>query len=71
MHALEQWKLDKYKTEVGKLTSEEALTLALEAEQFMKDCGPFDPAFAFFSNQYRMMLDYADLLDKEERSHAG
>ncbi|QRE00146.1 hypothetical protein [Burkholderia phage BCSR5] len=66
MHPLHKWKLDKYKAQFPGLNSEQALQLAIEAEQFKNDCGPMDPAFEYFANQQHVFTQYAELLAEEE-----
>lgn len=63
---LERAKLGKYIASVGRMTVDEALSLAVEAEQFAKDVGVHDMAYAKFSNDSRHFLQYAELLEKEQ-----
>lgn len=65
LNAVEQRKLSKYLEHVGRMTSDEALQLALEAEQIAKDVGPTDYAFAKFKNDEIHFFEYAELLEKE------
>lgn len=67
MNLLETKKLEIYKSRIGLMTSDQALELALEAEQFAKDCGPFDVAFGYMKHQQRTFEEYALLLEKETR----
>jgi hypothetical protein len=67
---LEAEKLRLYKKRIGAMTAAEALELAMESEQFMRDCGPFDAAFEHFARSCREMTNYAELLEKEEQSAA-
>lgn len=64
---LECRKLDVLKRRfgVGKLCADEALKMALEAEQTCKDIGPRDPAFLFFKNQQQDLENMALLIEKE------
>lgn len=63
---LEVWKLERIKKKLGVLTSEEAFALALHADQFLKDTPMHDPAWEYLTTQRMEMLDYAELLEKEE-----
>lgn len=66
MTLLEARKLEMYKSKIGAMTSEQALTLALEAEQIAKECGPFDVAYEQFKRQQITFEEYALLLEKAE-----
>ena len=66
MTLLETRKLEKYKNHIGLMTSEQALQLALNAEQIAKDCGPFDIAFEHIKRQQLTFEEYALLLEKAE-----
>ena len=61
-------KLEEYKKLIGILSKEEALTLAAEADDFLGQLGPFDPAWAFFQRQRNAMFQYAELLEWEENA---
>lgn len=63
-NSIEKRKLEFYKSELGLMSSTEALLLAIESEQIAKNCGPFDPAYTLFSRQSRQFEDYALLLEK-------
>jgi hypothetical protein len=65
---LEKFKIDRYRKAYGDMTSDEALTCALQVEQFKKDCGPDDIAFVHFSNEQTYMEEFAMLIEKEENS---
>lgn len=49
----------------GFISAEEALELAINAEKMKRDCGPFDPAFEYFSREQQAMETFALLLEKE------
>lgn len=49
----------------GQLCADEALLMALEAEQTCKDIGPLDPAFLHFKNQQQDLENMALLIEKE------
>lgn len=66
MTLLEARKLEMYKSRIGLMTSEQALQLALDAEQIAKDCGPFDIAFEQMKRQQLTFEEYALLLEKAE-----
>ena len=63
MTPLEKRKLEAYKQKIGELTIDDALMLAIEAEEHKIACGPFDPAFSYMFNQQRMFEEYALLLE--------
>lgn len=69
--ALEGQKLRFYKKRIGEMNSSEALALAMDSEQFMKDCGPFDIAFPHFAQSREDLINYAELLEKEEQAVAA
>lgn len=48
------------------MTADEALLLAIEAEQTAKDCGPGDPAFLHFAKEARMLENFAYLIEKKD-----
>ena len=56
-------KLSLYQKKFGEMTSEEALHIAIEAEQFCKDCGPHDQAYQHFSRQKHDFEKYALILE--------
>jgi len=60
---LQRMKLEHFEKAIGPLSSTEALTLAIEAEQITKACGPFDPAYAVIKQQQLHMEQYAELLE--------
>lgn len=69
MTALESMQLQFLRKEFGeKITAEEALALAINAEQIKVDCGPFDPAFPRFEEEQRLLELLALLIEKEARS---
>lgn len=49
--------------EVTERSPDEWLQLALNAEKTKLDCGPFDPAFEFLSNQQRRYEEAAALAE--------
>jgi hypothetical protein len=55
----------------GFLTADEALRLALEAEQIKRDCGPGDPAWQRFAYEQQAMETMALLLEKEAAAKAA
>jgi hypothetical protein len=59
-------RLNHYRGRFGAMTSEEALLIALDADQFKRDMGPFDPAFRKFAQDEIDFTSYAELLEKEE-----
>lgn len=60
---LEQRMLALYRKLYGCLTAQEALDLAEQAEKYLVECGPYDPAYSHFVEQRDRMLAYAALLD--------
>lgn len=48
----------------GVFTADEALALALHAENIKRDCGPYDPAWKRFSYEQQAMETMALLLEK-------
>lgn len=54
--------LDKYKEHYGPMTSEEAMTLAVEADEHCCILGPFDPAYGYFNRERGELERYAYLL---------
>lgn len=60
------FRLTVYRKKFGVLTSSEAMELALNDEQIMRDCGVGDPAFEHFANSKEQMFNYAVLLEKIE-----
>lgn len=61
-----QLKLLHFERKYGKLTKDEALQLAIDADKFKTDCGVFDIAFSKFAEDTRGMLEYAELLERLE-----
>jgi hypothetical protein len=59
-------KLKHYRDRLGPMTSNEALTISLGAEQTRLDIGVFDPAASHFTQEQIDFLNYAELLEKEE-----
>lgn len=55
----------------GFLTADEALALALHAEQIKRDCGPSDPAWQRFAYEQHAMEAMALLLEKEAAAKAA
>lgn len=66
MTDLEKRKLARYKASMPGITVNELLELAIQADTFATDCGPFDPAFMTFTQQRTDLLNYAELLEKEQ-----
>jgi hypothetical protein len=60
-------KIKMYEQRYGAMTSAEAFSLALAAEQTALDCGPFDRATPFFTQQKLDFEKYAALLETEGR----
>jgi hypothetical protein len=48
-------------------TIEENMFLALQQEQIMRDCGPFDPYYRIAKSNVDYYLTCASLLEKGER----
>ncbi|MGL4261907.1 MAG: hypothetical protein ACRCTX_09835 [Afipia sp.] len=67
MNELEKIKLSRLKQRLGEMSSEEALNIALSAEEYKKMCGAFDQATPMFAEQLRTFEEYAFLLEKEEQ----
>ncbi len=65
MTELERMKLAKFKANVGYVTIEEAIALAIEAEEHKRAVGPLDGTFLYMANQQRVFEEYALLLEKE------
>lgn len=59
-------KLEFLTKKYGHFTKEEALQLAIEAEQYCRDCGPFDQAYSYFKQEQLALEDYALLLEHLE-----
>lgn len=59
-------KLEMYRKQIGAMSADEALALALESEQFANDCGRGDIAYPTFNRQKEIFINYAELLEKEE-----
>lgn len=66
MTQLEIWKLERLRKEFGSLNSDEALSLALEAESFKNACGPADITWPKFARDQERLEEMALLLEKEE-----
>lgn len=69
MTELNKFKLRAYKSRFGIMTSMEAFTLAVDGEQFAKQCGVCDPAFEHFAQQRISFEAYAYLLAEEEQEN--
>lgn len=69
MTPMQKWKLDRYKKNFGEMTIDEAMQLAIEAEEHKIACGPFDQAFGWMANQQHALEEYALLLEKEHHEH--
>lgn len=61
---LEQMKLDFFKERFGKMSVDEALNLAIDAEYYCNACGPFDVAFPKFKREQLDFENYALLLER-------
>lgn len=66
---IQEWKKERLELKFGKMTSGEALSLALESEQIKKDCGVFDPAYAKFASDQMSLFEYAELLEKANENN--
>lgn len=66
MTDLEKLKLARYKAALPNITVNELMEPAIQADTFATDCGPFDPAFMTFVQQRTDLLNYAELLEKEQ-----
>lgn len=62
MTKFKQMKLKAYGAEG--LSANEALALAIEAEEMMKSLNPFDPAFIHFAEMYRRLEKAAYVLSE-------
>lgn len=71
--SLEQRKLQLMLTDerLKGLSSQEALELAIQAEEFASMCGPFDPAFAKFKGDQLRLEALAALLEKRENAEVA
>lgn len=65
LNKLEEVRLTSFKEKLGELTVDDALTAAIEAEEWANQLGPFDQGFEFFIRQRNRYLEYAALLEKE------
>lgn len=70
MSPLDERKLQLYEEKFGKLSFDEAWSLAGEAEQLLVACGVGDPAYSYFLQQRESMLTYAALLDAHSQRKA-
>lgn len=64
---IDEIKLSWCEKKFGKMSSTEALQLAIEAEQYVKDLGPFDIATPMFIQQQIDFENYAFYLEKAGR----
>lgn len=48
---------------------DEAIQLAIEAEEHKIACGPFDQAFGWMATQQHALEEYALLLEKKHHEH--
>jgi hypothetical protein len=62
---MEQYTLEFYLEKVGRITVNEAMQLALEAEDFATQVGPQDIAYRKFKNDTEHFFRYAELLEQE------
>ena len=70
MKPLDKMKLSSLRKRIGPMSSAEAFELALQAEQFSRDCGPFDIAYEQFKRLQHQMEEYALLLEREQTTTA-
>jgi hypothetical protein len=68
--ALAERKLQMFKKTYGidGMSKDEALDLAIQADQFAKDCGPFDPASSKFAEDARRYFEIAECLEVLEHA---
>lgn len=66
MTNLERLSLKILTERYGELSTEEALDLAINAEQIKLECGPTDPAFLHFAEEAQTLEIYALLREKEQ-----
>lgn len=71
MNKFEVFKLGFYASKFGHMSSDEALLIAIDAEQFAKSVGPFDVAYEHFIKQRNDFEAYALLLEKERFTDAS
>ena len=69
MNAYDKQELIRYRESLGDMSSNEALQLAIDAEQIAKDCGPQDIAFIRFKREQVVFETYAQLLEKKENEN--
>lgn len=65
---LQKFKLTLLREQIGDLTLEDALNLALSAEQIKRDCGFGDPASNHFAIEQQELFEMAYLLELEGNS---
>lgn len=63
--SFEAWKLARFKTRFGVMTAEEALLIALDAEDIKLALRPGDLAQIKFAQDQEAFFEYAQLLEKE------
>lgn len=68
LNPFEEFKLVRHKARIGILSIDECLELAIQAEQFKNDVGPFDIAFHHFADDAIRLEEYAYLLEKEQHA---
>lgn len=66
--ALQMWKFAQFKATFGPMSAQEALELAIDAEQYKKTLDYTDPAWNHFSQQMRMLEEYACLIELSKPS---
>ena len=66
MTPFQLFKLARFELQFGKMTSEEALNLALNSEDIKRSLAPFDPAILHFSDEQTHLFNYAELLERSE-----
>ena len=64
MNELEKIRSACLKKELGEISVEEALDIAISAEDYKNMCGPFDLAYPGFAQQQIVFEEYALLLEK-------
>lgn len=62
MNEMKLKKLEIMKGKVGKMTSDEALNMAIHFDQIAKDVGVFDMAYSMFIANRDGYMSYAELL---------
>ena len=71
MTKLEEFRLKMFQNKYGLMTSKEALECALLDDGIARDMSAFDSAKSRFYYSASDMLNYAELLEKQELSNAN